>query len=85
MVQRANLVRSLLHEPELWILDEPFSGLDPSGREVLSGLLRRFIGSGRAAVLVTHDLDLGYALATDLYRVEDGRLSKVDLVTKEHR
>ena len=35
MTKRANLIRSLLHSPDLWILDEPFSGLDPAGQDLL--------------------------------------------------
>jgi heme exporter protein A len=80
MTQRANIARSLLHGPELWLLDEPFSGLDPSARSMLSGLVKEFIAAGGAAVLVTHDIELGQSTATHLYRVEAGRLTVIDRV-----
>ena len=76
MVKRASLARSLLADPDLWILDEPFSGLDPEGQEILSEELRGFVRSqrGRTIVLVTHSMALAASLATASARIEDGRV-----------
>lgn len=74
MLRRASLARSLLHEPELWILDEPFSGLDAAGRDILREAIRAFHGSGGTVVLVTHEAALSEALATSTLRVEGGLL-----------
>jgi heme exporter protein A len=54
MVQRLAVVRSVLHDPPLLLLDEPRAGLDPAASEALEPLLGR--ASGRTRVLVTHDV-----------------------------
>jgi len=74
MGRRASLARSLLHEPELWILDEPFSGLDAQGREILQDAIGAFHAKGGTVVLVTHEAALSDALATSTLRVEGGLL-----------
>jgi heme exporter protein A len=59
MVQRLSAARALLHDPPLLLLDEPYSGLDPSARELLEPLIGR--ASGRTRVLVSHDVSGGAA------------------------
>lgn len=56
--QRVQLVAALLHQPELLILDEPFSGLDPPGIEALTQTLRNQASQGAAVVFSSHQLDL---------------------------
>jgi heme exporter protein A len=55
MVQRADVCRALLHEPELLLLDEPFSHLDARGREQVEPLFSA--GPGWSRVTVTHDTE----------------------------
>ena len=59
MLQRLSAARALLHDPPLLLLDEPYSGLDPSARELLDPLIGR--ASGRTRVLVSHDVEGGAA------------------------
>ena len=63
MAQRLALCRALLHEPELVLADEPYSGLDEPGAELLDGLLAGLAGE-RTLVLATHDPQRVAELAT---------------------
>ncbi|HKI84794.1 MAG TPA: heme ABC exporter ATP-binding protein CcmA [Candidatus Krumholzibacteria bacterium] len=57
MRQRLSLARALLHDPDLLILDEPFTGLDAAGCRDLAGRLRQEKQKGRAIILATHQLE----------------------------
>ena len=72
MHQRLALARAFLHDPQIVLLDEPWSGLDQRSADMLSDLLREFQGRDRAAILTTHDLDRGLALATHIAILERG-------------
>ncbi len=57
MMQRANLCRALIHEPDLLLLDEPFGALDQFTREELWGTLQElWMATTTTVILVTHDL-----------------------------
>jgi ABC-2 type transport system ATP-binding protein len=56
MVQRAGLAQALLHEPELILLDEPLSGLDPMGRSEMRQVLERLRGEGKTIFFCSHIL-----------------------------
>jgi heme exporter protein A len=64
MVQRVAIARALLAEPELLLLDEPFTGLDPEASLRVVVLLREQLSKGRGVVLVSHDLHEAWDLAT---------------------
>lgn len=63
MQQRLALARTLLHEPELVLLDEPYTGLDPHAARMLRGVLEKLRDGRRTVVLVTHNLTQGLELA----------------------
>jgi heme ABC exporter ATP-binding subunit CcmA len=79
MVKRADLARSLLHGPELWILDEPFSGLDPAGQSLLRQTIEEFAAAGGAVLLVTHRTDIGEEIAARVVRLDDGEVVESEL------
>lgn len=64
MRQRLALARTLLHDPDVVLLDEPYTGLDPSAAAVLRGVLAELRDGRRTVVMVTHDLRQGLELAT---------------------
>ncbi|MDO5639528.1 MAG: ABC transporter ATP-binding protein [Neisseria sp.] len=64
MAQRVSLARTLARNPEVWLLDEPFSALDAVTRTEMQDLLRTLISRHQAsAVMVTHDIDEALILA----------------------
>jgi heme exporter protein A len=64
MRQRLSLARALLHEPDLVLLDEPYTGLDPSAAALLRSVLLQLRDGQRTVVMVTHNLHEGLELAT---------------------
>ena len=63
MRQRLGLARTLLHDPELVLLDEPYTGLDAHAAAVLRGVLTALHDGRRTVVLVTHNLTQGLEIA----------------------
>jgi heme exporter protein A len=59
MQQRLALARTLLHDPEVVFLDEPYTGLDPHASGLLTAVLQRLRDGRRTVVLVTHNLSQG--------------------------
>ncbi len=64
MQQRLALARTLLHDPGVVLLDEPYTGLDPHAAAMLNGVLERLRDGARTVVLVTHNLSQGLELAS---------------------
>jgi ABC-2 type transport system ATP-binding protein len=72
--QRAQLGAALVHDPELLVLDEPFSGLDPVGVDVLGEVLRERARSGVPVVFSSHQLELVERLCDAVAIVRAGRV-----------
>lgn len=64
MRQRLSLARALLHDPDVVLLDEPYTGLDPYAASVLRDVLGSLADGRRTVVMVTHNLTQGLELAT---------------------
>ncbi len=75
MRQRLALARALLHDPAVVLLDEPFTGLDPSASSVLRGVLRELRDGRRTVVMVTHNLREGLELASRISIQVRGRFA----------
>ncbi len=80
--QRALIAMALSNDPDLLVLDEPTSSLDPITKREITGLLKK-VCKGRTVLLITHDLSLAYSLADEaavLYAgkiIEYGRAKKL--------
>jgi heme exporter protein A len=72
--QRLALARALLHDPELVLLDEPWSGLDPAAADTLSALLADLKGAGRTVVIATHDFARGMEIGDRAIILHRGRV-----------
>lgn len=72
--QRVQLAAALVHRPEVLVLDEPFSGLDPVGVDVLSGVLREQAAGGVPVVFSSHQLDLVERLCESVVLIDRGRI-----------
>ena len=73
LVQRCALARVLLHDPDLLLLDEPFTGLDVTARELLCTVLAEAHARGAAIVMSTHELAAGLGLCTRAVLLAGGR------------
>jgi heme exporter protein A len=76
MVQRLTIARATLHEPDVLLLDEPYTGLDQEATQLLDDLLREEAARGRTILMITHDLGHGLGLADRLAILYDGRVAR---------
>jgi lipooligosaccharide transport system ATP-binding protein len=74
MKRRLTLARALINDPELLILDEPTTGLDPQARHLIWDGLRQLLNQGKTILLTTHFMDEAERLATRLAVIDHGRL-----------
>jgi heme exporter protein A len=72
MTQRLSIARSLICDPQLIFLDEPYSGLDPHAVDILDGLIAQ-IREGRSFVMVSHDLQKGFDLSSHVLMLAKGK------------
>jgi ABC-2 type transport system ATP-binding protein len=72
--QRVQLALALLQEPELLVLDEPFSGLDPIAADMLREVLQDEVDRGAALLLSSHQLDLVADVCSDVVIVDRGQV-----------
>ena len=72
--QRVQLAASLVHDPPVLILDEPFSGLDPIGTDVMSEVLAERASAGAVVIFSSHQLELVERICDRVAIVNRGRL-----------
>jgi ABC-2 type transport system ATP-binding protein len=73
MQQKVQIVGTLLHEPEVVILDEPFAGLDPVNARMVKDIILDLKREGRLVVLSTHQMDQAEELCDRIVMIDRGR------------
>jgi ABC-2 type transport system ATP-binding protein len=73
--QRVQLAAALVHDPDLLVLDEPFSGLDPLGVESMASVLQERADAGAAVLFSSHQLDLVEDLCEEVVVINRGRIA----------
>jgi len=79
MQQRLSIARSLLHDPSLLLLDEPYTGLDQHASKMLTSWLTRLRERRQTTLMVTHDLERGVDLADRIAILVRGKVVFNDL------
>ena len=85
--QRAQIAAALVHDPEILVLDEPFSGLDPLAVEVVLGVLKERADAGNPVLFSSHQLDIVERLCDDLVVIADGAIrtaGATDQLRRDH-
>jgi ABC-2 type transport system ATP-binding protein len=72
--QRVQLIAALVNEPELLVLDEPFSGLDPLAMTAMSEMLAEVAAAGTTVLFSSHQLDLVEDICEDVVIINAGRV-----------
>jgi ABC-2 type transport system ATP-binding protein len=72
MSQIIQFIVTIMHDPELLILDEPFSGLDPLNTELLIGMVMELKGQGKAIILSTHQMNQVEELCDRILMIDQG-------------
>lgn len=74
MKQKLVLIAAFMHDPKLYVLDEPFVGLDPKASYILKEELRKKAASGKIIFFSTHVLDVAEKLCNRIAIIKDGKL-----------
>ncbi|HEY75063.1 MAG TPA: heme ABC exporter ATP-binding protein CcmA [Thermoflexia bacterium] len=74
MQQRLAVARAVLHQPQLLLLDEPYTGLDPEAAQALTDLLVGLVGEGCTILLTTHNLERGLSVGRRVVVLAHGRV-----------
>lgn len=76
MLQRLTLARATLHEPDVLLFDEPYTGLDQDATHLLDSLLLEEVQKGRTILMITHDLARGLNLCHRVAILNRGKIAK---------
>jgi ABC-2 type transport system ATP-binding protein len=74
MKQKVIIISALMHKPELLLLDEPLSGLDPKSARIVKDLLHELAAQGVIAIMSTHVLEIAQAMCDRIAIMYEGRL-----------
>ena len=77
MTQRFMIARTLLHDPSVLLLDEPFSGLDAAAKQFVLARIAQEKQNGKGIVVTTHNIELGSLVGTRFFFMLNGELEEV--------
>ena len=78
MKRRLNVALAVVHDPDIVVLDEPSSGLDPQSRLLLWDFVRSLKGKGKTTILTTHAMEEADALSDRVAIIDHGKLLQLD-------
>ena len=87
MQQKVQFVATVLHDPDLLLLDEPFGGLDPLSRQQLRAILQELAGNGKTVLLSSHEMAEVELLCPEVVLIHHGRTvlsGSVDAIKAQH-
>lgn len=88
MQQNVQFISAIIHEPELLILDEPFTGLDPVNTKRMKDFVRDYTKSGKTVVLSTHRMEQVESLADEICLINKGQVvltGDIEAIKESHR
>jgi ABC-2 type transport system ATP-binding protein len=71
--QKIQFIISIIHNPKLLILDEPFSGFDPINQQIIEEVILSFVNSGKIIILSTHQMEIAEKLCSDIFLMDKGK------------
>lgn len=71
--QKIQFITSIIHNPKLLILDEPFSGFDPVNQQLIKEMILSFAGSGKIIILCTHQMETAEKLCSEIFLINKGK------------
>ncbi|MCK6606006.1 MAG: ATP-binding cassette domain-containing protein [Ignavibacteriaceae bacterium] len=71
--QKIQFICSVVHDPQILILDEPFSGFDPINQQLIKDEILGFVNAGKIIVLSTHQMDIAEKLCESIFLINKGR------------
>jgi ABC-2 type transport system ATP-binding protein len=71
--QKIQFIMSVIHNPQLLIFDEPFTGFDPINQQEIRELIFSFVSEGKIIILSTHQMETAEKLCTDIFLINNGK------------
>lgn len=71
--QKIQFICAVIHNPDLLILDEPFSGFDPINQQEIKNFILDFLDNGKSIILSTHQMDTAEKLCSDILLLNNGK------------
>ncbi|HOJ17252.1 MAG: ATP-binding cassette domain-containing protein [Ignavibacteriales bacterium] len=71
--QKIQFITAILHNPDVLILDEPFSGFDPINQQLIKDIILSYVDNGKTMILSTHQMDMAEKLCDEIFLIDKGK------------